>query len=72
MKETLELRIDYDYANLLFKANEGKNIGTSVRIVELSKDDPLYKEIPIIADVLKRKFEKSIFFGLEIKGKNNR
>ncbi len=72
MKETLELRIDYDYANLLFKANEGKNIGTSVRIVELSKDDPLYKEIPIIADELKRKFDKSFFFGWEIKRKYSR
>ena len=49
MRETLELRIDYDYANLLFSADEGKNLGTSVKVVELSKEDPRYEQVPIVA-----------------------
>ena len=69
MKETLELRINYDYANLLFKADEGKNLGTSVKVVELSKDDPRYNQVPIIAKQLQQKYDKAFFFGWEIKRK---
>lgn len=69
MKETLELRINYDYANLLFKADEGENLGTSVKVVELSKDDPRYNQIPIIEKQVKQKYDKAFFFGWEIKRK---
>lgn len=69
MKETLELRINYDYANLLFKADEGKNLGTSVKVVELLKDDPRYNQVPIIAKQVKQKYDKAFFFGWEIKRK---
>ncbi|MCE5320969.1 MAG: hypothetical protein PHV09_04975 [Bacteroidales bacterium] len=69
MKETLEIRINYDYANLLFKADEGKNLGTTVKVVKLSKDDPRYKEIPVIADVVKRKYDRGFFFGWEYRRK---
>lgn len=69
MKEILELRINYDYANLLFKADEGKNLGTSVKVVELSKDDPRYNQVPIIAKQIQQKYEKAFFFGWEIKRK---
>ena|ERR1700741_2651331 len=67
MKETLELRVNYDYANLLFRANEGKNLGTSVKIVELSKDDPRYNQVPIIARQVRQKYDKAFFFGWEIR-----
>ena len=53
MKETLELRINYDYADLLFKADEGKNLRTSVKVVELSKEDPRYNQVPIVAGEVK-------------------
>ena len=69
MKETLELRINYDYANLLFKSNEGKNLGTSVKVVEFAKDDPRYNQVPIIAKQVRRKYDKMFFFGWEIKRK---
>lgn len=69
MKETLELRMNYDYANLLFKADEGKNLGTSVKVVELSKDDPRYNQVPIIAKQIQQKYDKAFFFGWEIKRK---
>ncbi len=58
MKEIIEFRINYDFAHLLFKANEGKNIGTSVKVVELSRDDPRYNQIPIIAKEVKKKYGK--------------
>ncbi|MGJ1205046.1 hypothetical protein [Sphingobacterium lactis] len=67
MKETLELRINYDYAHLLFKADEGKNLGTAVKLVELSKDDPRYRQVPIIAEEVRKKYDRGFFFGWQIK-----
>lgn len=69
MKETLKLRINYDYAHLLFKADEGKNLGTSVKVVELSKEGPRYRQVPIIAEEVKKKYDRCFFFGWEIKRK---
>lgn len=69
MKETLELRINYDYASLLFKADEGKNLGTSVKVVELSKEDPRYDQIPVIENQVQKKYDRGFFFGWEIKRK---
>jgi hypothetical protein len=69
MKETLELRINYDYASLLFKTDEGKKAGTSIKVVEISKNDPRYDQIPIIAKQLAQKYNKTFFFGWEIKRK---
>lgn len=67
MKETLELRINYDYAHLLFKADEGKNLGTSVKVVEISKEDPRYSQVPIIAAEIKKKYNRGFFFDWQIK-----
>ncbi|PVD49324.1 hypothetical protein DC498_25590 [Terrimonas sp.] len=67
MKEVLELRINYDYAHLLFKADEGKNLGTSVKVVEISKEDPRYSQVPIIAEEIKKKYDRGFFFGWQIK-----
>lgn len=67
MKEILELRVNYDYAYLLFKADEGRNIGTSVRVVGISKDDPRYDQIPIISKQIKEKYDKSFFYSCKIK-----
>jgi len=69
MKETLELRINYDYAHLLFKDDEGKNLGTSVRIVEISKEDPRYSQIPIVSKKVKDKYNTGFFFSWKIKRK---
>ncbi|MDV6168857.1 hypothetical protein R1T16_10505 [Flavobacterium sp. DG1-102-2] len=69
MKETLELRVDYDYAHLLFKPDEGKDLGTSVKIIELSPNDSRYNQIPIIAEQIKIKCDRSFFFGWNIKRK---
>jgi hypothetical protein len=69
MKETLELRINYDYASLLFTVDEGKNLGTTVKVVELTKGDPRYDQIPEIERQVQNKYNSSFFFGWEIKRK---
>lgn len=70
MKEIIELRINYDYADLLFQ-DEGKNIGTSVRVVKISSDDPRILKVPIIHKELKMKYNRAFFFSWEISRKYN-
>jgi hypothetical protein len=71
MKEILELRINYDYAHLLFSPQEGKDIGQlstkSVKIVHLSKDDPRYHRIPVVDKYVKENFNRGFYFGWWIK-----
>lgn len=67
MKEILELRINYQYANLLFEPYEGRNLGTSVRVVEISREDIRYSQIPIVAAEVYKKTGKKFFFGWKIK-----
>ena len=67
MKEIIEFRINYEYSHLLFRADEGKNLGTSVKVIELSRNDPRYSQIPIIAKQVQQKYGKSFFFGWQIK-----
>lgn len=70
MREILELRINYDYAHLLFGADEGKDLGQlskSIKIVELSNDDPRYNQIPIVSKQVKKKYDKAFYFGWQIK-----
>jgi hypothetical protein len=69
MKETLELRVNLDYAHMLFKSEEGKYLGTSIKIIELSKKDPRYNQIPLIAKQVQDKYNRSFFFGWKIKRK---
>lgn len=69
MKEVLELKINYDYAHLLFREDEGKNLGTSVKLVEISKEDPRYEQIPIIEEEIRRKYGRGFFFSWKIKRK---
>ncbi len=67
MKEVLEIRINQDFAHLLFDDCEGKNLGTSVRIVSITKEDSRYLQIPNIAKKIKRKYGRGFYFGWEIK-----
>lgn len=69
MKETIEFRISYDYAHLLFDEKEGRCLGTSVKIIELSKDDPRYEQIPIIEKEVETRYGRGFFFGWKIKRK---
>lgn len=60
MKETLEVRIAYEYAHLLFSEEEGRSVGSSVKIVDISPDDPRYsrskKLIRKLRDGMERPF----------------
>lgn len=69
MKEILELRVNYDFATLLFKKEEGKNLGTSVKVVELLKGDPRYNKVPIIDQEIRSKYGRAFYFGWNIKRK---
>lgn len=69
MKEIFELRINFDYANLLFGDDEGKNIGTSVKLIELTVKDSRFNQIPIIAEQVRKKHGEAFFFGWQIKRK---
>jgi len=72
MKEIFEFRINYDFAHLLFKDNEGKNLGQlkkSVKVISITKDDPRFFQIPIVAKQIEDKYNRAFFFYWEIKRK---
>lgn len=69
MKETLELRINYDYAHLLFSPEEGRNVGTSVRVVNISESDPRYFQIPEIDAKVKDLYDRGFYYHWRIKRK---
>ena len=56
MKEILELRINYQYAHLLFKEDEGINLGDplfgppSVKVVKVDTSTPLWEQVKKICD----------------------
>ena len=66
MKELFEFRINFDFAYLLFNENERKNLGTSVRIIQLQKTDPRFSQIPIVDKEIKSKYNKAFYFSWSI------
>lgn len=69
MKEILQLRLNNEFAHLLVDADEGIKLGSSIRLVNISRDDPRYVKIPIIKEQLKKQYDEALFFGWEIKRK---
>ncbi|MBI5326541.1 MAG: hypothetical protein HZB41_14920 [Ignavibacteriae bacterium] len=61
MKEIYEFRINFDYAHLLFKSEEGKDLGYSVKEIYIMKDDTRFYQIPILDEKIRNKF-KTFFF----------
>lgn len=45
MKEYIEFRISMEYAHLLFKDDEGVNLGDTVKVIKLEKSDPRFPKI---------------------------
>ena len=45
MKEFVEFRIRMEYAHLLFRDDEGTNLGDSVKVVRIDKNDPRFNAI---------------------------
>src|SRR5262245_25093247 len=66
MKETYEFRINQDHAHLLFEKKEGKDLGESVKVIQITVDDPRFDKIGQLQKKLKKK--KDMFFsGWDIK-----
>lgn len=63
MKETLNLRVDEEYAPLLFKPNEGKRLGDSIRKIAISSTDPRYAEIGKLQKMILEKSDRAFFYG---------
>ncbi len=75
MTEIFEFRIVYEFAHLLFRADEGKDLGQitkSIKVVRLTKEDSRFYEIPIIANQIREKYNKNFFFGWGIIRKYNK
>jgi ribosomal protein S14 len=69
MKEIYEFRINYKFANLLFDANEGEDLGQtmkSVKVVHLTTEDPRFYKIPLISKQIREKYDSSFFYYWEI------
>jgi hypothetical protein len=67
MKELLELRVNVEYADLLFGKEEGKKVGTSVKVVLLDKDDPRYARLSEISEYVAREYSDWFFLGWQIR-----
>ena len=52
MKEIIELRINMNYAHLLFRKDEGKNLGDTVKIVRFNSNDPILETVKNIDNIL--------------------
>lgn len=58
--------IVYEFAHLLFRTDEGKDLGQiskSIKVVRLTKEDPRFYQIPIIGNQIRERYNKSFFFG---------
>ena len=69
MTETFQFRIAYKYSYLLFEENEGINLGQitkSVKIINLTKNDRKFYQIPVIDKLIKERFNKSFYLGWSI------
>jgi len=66
MRETIELRVNEEFAHLLFKDSEGKRLGGIVRKITLSTRDPRYQQVGELQRSLRLERNKSFFFGWDI------
>ena len=63
MLEFCELRVDEEFANLLFGSDEGKRLSDSVRKVTINTNDTRYKEIGLLQTSLRQTTGKPFFYG---------
>ena len=61
MEEFIEMRIYMEYAHLLFKKTDGKNLGDSVKLIKVNTKSDLYEQIKVVYAKLWRK-KKTFFF----------
>lgn len=65
MKELLELRVNREFAHLLFAPEKGEQMGAIAKVVAIPTDDPRVSRIPAVREALRRK-GKSFFYGWRI------
>jgi hypothetical protein len=61
MKETIEFRINNDYAHLLIQPVKAKNLG-SVSVIEITRDNPNFDLIARLSRIIREEFNDSFFF----------
>jgi hypothetical protein len=66
VKEIAEFRVSEEFVSLLFNETEGTKLGTSIRKIELERNDPRYAEVGKLDQQLARQ-GKSFFFGWNIR-----
>ncbi len=74
MKELLELRVNYKYAHLLFKEDEGVNLGNPVRgytikVVKIDTSSSLFAEVEKVSKSVYEKYGECFFYGWEYQRK---
>jgi hypothetical protein len=69
MKEVAEFRVDERFASMLFAENEGKRVGSSVRMIELDTTDPRFAEVGRLQRELRAKQGEPFFYGWRLKRK---
>ena len=66
MKELLELRVDYKYAHLVFKEDEGVNLGDfmgySVKVVKIDTSSSVFEKVGQVSKDIQEKYN-DLFFG---------
>lgn len=53
MREYVEFRINREYAHLLFREDEGVNLGSFVKKVNIAPTDPKFMEVGRLQEMLK-------------------
>lgn len=66
MNEFVELRINQEFAGLLFARNEGKLLGDSVKLIRIPIEDPRFKRIADVSKKVKSTHKQSFLFGWKI------
>lgn len=65
MRTLLEFRVESDFAERVFGAHEGKDLG-SIRVVRLQSDDPRVTQIGAIQSELRDQLGRCFFYGWRI------
>lgn len=68
MQELLELRINYKYANLLFKESDGVNLGDpilgySIKVVKIDTSSPIVEKIDSVTKQVYEQYGECFYFG---------
>jgi hypothetical protein len=72
MRETCEFRVNEEFADRLFRPDEGKVLGGWIRQVEISTSDPRFLDVGRLQAELTRTVGKPFFYGWNIRRRYSR